>query len=110
MLKLNPAAPSSTEEIQKTQDLRFYGNNFLYVIDIFYIFGIFGRRSLDLGRESWGWARRAVERGVGAFEGRGVGRRSGARGRRDGSDGFFAKENWELKGLGRVLGDRRSGG
>ena len=31
-------------------------------------------------------------------------------GRRDGSDGFFAKESWELKGLGRVLGDRRSGG
>ena len=54
MLKLNPAAPSSIEEIQKTQDLRFYGNNFLYFIDKFYIFGIFRRCSLDLGRESWG--------------------------------------------------------
>jgi len=54
VLKLNPAAPSSNEAIQKTQDLRFYGNHFLYVIDIFYIFGIFRRRSLDLGRESWG--------------------------------------------------------
>lgn len=78
MLKLNPAAPSSNEAIQKTQDLRFYGNHFLYVIDIFYIFGIFRRRSLDLGRESWGWARKAVEQGVGGCEGRGVGRRSGA--------------------------------
>ena len=36
--KLNPAAPSSIEEIQETQDLRFYGNDFLYVIDIFLVF------------------------------------------------------------------------
>lgn len=28
-------------------------------------------------------------------------------GRRDGSDGFSAKESWGLKGLGRVLGDGR---
>ena len=31
-------------------------------------------------------------------------------GRRDGSDGFFTKESWGLKGLGWVLGDGRSGG
>lgn len=31
-------------------------------------------------------------------------------GKRDGRDGFFAKERWGLKDLGRVLGDGRSAG
>ena len=50
MLKLNPAAPSSIEEIQETQDLRFYGNDFLYVIDIFLVFS---------GDVVWTWEGRA---------------------------------------------------
>ena len=50
VLKLNPAAPSSIEEIQETQDLRFYGNDFLYVIDIFLVFS---------GDVVWTWEGRA---------------------------------------------------
>lgn len=59
MLKVNLVSSSSIEGDTesrkhidlKTQDLRFYDNDFLYFISIFLI--CFRRCDLDLGKESW---------------------------------------------------------